>query len=184
MQGVTIRVVLGARRGKILKVTEETTQSQPNVIIDPANPRAGRGGVVPPKPFPKGRSPNPGGYPAGWQPGDPVHALPGRWLGALADASCDDLEAIVSGGRRASTSKVAAARLILDAAYDDDPNVRRKALAEILDRVQGKSTQTTLTARVDARPRLAQEAVSRLSDSELATLERLLAKAGLTGASV
>ncbi len=84
--------------------------------------RPGRGGTVPP---PAHRwKPGQSGNPAGPRRGQ---TYPGRWLAALADYPVEELEAIIAGRRRASASKIAAARLLLDAATHPNPHIRRRA---------------------------------------------------------
>lgn len=105
---------------------------------DPNNPPAGVSpisGTAPPAEhrWKPGHSGNPSGAPAG-------QVYPGRWLGPLAEATDDELRQIVAD-ESASRSKRMAAQLLLDTA-DSDPNVRRRAFAEILDRTEGKPHQT------------------------------------------
>ena len=87
------------------------------------------------KQFQPGESGNPGGMPEGT-------AQPGRWLRSLADATPDDLRSIVEDPR-ASAAKIGAARLLLDLADGEGtPESRRRALAELLDRTEGRPAQS------------------------------------------
>ena len=87
------------------------------------------------KQFQPGESGNPGGMPGGT-------AQPGRWLRSLADATPDDLRAIVDDPT-ASAAKIGAARLLLDLADGKGtPESRRRALAELLDRTEGRPAQS------------------------------------------
>ena len=86
------------------------------------------------KQFQPGESGNPGGMPEGT-------AQPGRWLRSLADATPDDLRSIVDDPK-ASAAKIGAARLLLDLAdAEGTPESRRRALAELLDRCEGRPRQ-------------------------------------------
>ena len=93
-------------------------------------------GVMPPvgRQFQPGESGNPSGMPQGT-------AQPGRWLRGLADATPDELREIV-GDPKASAAKIGAARLLLDLADGEGtPESRRRALAELLDRCEGRPRQ-------------------------------------------
>ena len=103
---------------------------------------AGKGGMIPPvnRRFgqPEGNPGNPGGVAAAGALGG---MSPSKWYAALVDLCEGDLREIVAS-KTASASKRMAAKIILDGlAIDDDrtADTRRKAVAEISDRLDGKA---------------------------------------------
>jgi hypothetical protein len=94
-----------------------------------------------------GQSANPGGIAAGT-------AFPGKWYGALADKTDEELRAVMDD-QRASMSKRAAARIIFEAFRGEASDAagmraRRELLAEVMDRTDGRAI-ARLDARVSAR---------------------------------
>jgi len=110
--------------------------------------------------FPKGISGNPGGRPAGV-------TFPGDHIRSLASHSPDELEQIVANDPE--QSRRAAAQLLLDMT-GDKPDVRRRAIAEILDRTEGKPVQRVITAEVGAG-QLSANALLRRLEARLGGIE-------------
>ena len=107
-----------------------TAQDQPKVIIDPGNPAAGRGGVIPPGPkFQPGQSGNPGGRRKG-------ASIPHEIERRLAKgAEFDESGELVKAGTEACA--IAGALIEVAAGQRDPADVDVKAAMAILDRVDG-----------------------------------------------
>jgi len=94
-------------------------------------------------PWQPGESPNPGGRPKGGSTGDWLRALDGGTY------SVDDWVRMAKD--RSNGPRAAAAQILVDMTADQsNPDIRRRALGEVLDRIEGRATQRAeVTTKAD-----------------------------------